>query len=156
LIFESVLGGYPPPGPPRDVKKRVAGARTVPETILHRFSDAFGRSGGPHSRLFGAVLGTFSGFFRDEICGYTFSPILDAFGWPGGQKRRVSGEARCGLYIVNNGSDRMSACFYQNRCRDRLRNVPDLQFDLILAPFWSPVASISVSRERFLVFVFRL
>ena len=78
---------------------------------MHRFFNDFGLSGGPHYRRFGAVFGTFSVFFGDWISGYVFLCILDHFLEPGAQKMRISGDVRCGLYIVNNGSDRMSAVF---------------------------------------------
>ena len=50
------------------------------------------------------------------------------------RKIRISGDARCGLYIVNNGSDRMSALFGPERSPDRLGEVPELHFGSILGP----------------------
>ena len=51
------------------------------------------------------------------------------------RKIGISGGARCGLYIVNNGSDRMSALFGAERCPDRLGEVPELHFGRILVTF---------------------
>ena len=52
-----------------------------------------------------------------------------------GRKVRIFGGARCGLYIVNNGSDRMSALFGPEWSPDRLGEVPELDFGSILEPF---------------------
>ena len=53
---------------------------------------------------------------------------------PGSRKNMISGDARCGLYIVNNGSDRMSALFGPEWCPDRHGEVPELHFGSILGP----------------------
>ena len=51
------------------------------------------------------------------------------------RKMWISGGARCGLYIVNNGSDRMSALFGAERCPDRLGEVLELHFGRMLVTF---------------------
>ncbi len=51
---------------------------------------------------------------------------------PRGRKVRIFGGARYGLYIVNKGSDRMSALFGPEWSPDRLGEVPELHFGIIL------------------------
>ena len=54
---------------------------------------------------------------------------------PTGRKVRIFGGARGGLYIVNNGSDRMSALFGPEWSPDRLGEVPEVHSGSVLEPF---------------------
>jgi hypothetical protein len=54
---------------------------------------------------------------------------------PRARKVIIFGGARCGFYIVNNGSERMSAHFGPEWSPDRLGEVPVLHFGSILEPF---------------------
>ncbi len=67
------------------------------------------------------------------IC--AFRSLLAQVLVPWGRKVRIFGGARCGLHIVNNGSDRMSALFGPEWSPDHLGEVPELHFGSILEPF---------------------
>ena len=98
--FSINFRGHPPPGPPRDGKKRTGGTRAVPDEVFHRFLVDFGVPGGPHYRKFWiicatvsatlAICATFSATFAHRFFEATFCVF---FGAGGVEKLSLSGVA---------------------------------------------------------------
>ena len=96
------------------------------------------------------IFGPGSSFFSDLSDDFFQARFLMGFWCLRTRKVIILGGARCGFYIVNNRSERMSAHFGPERSPDRRGEGPVLRFGFILetfgalggtlGPFWPPCA----------------
>ena len=87
-----------------------------------RHVDPWGRHVDPTGAILAPSASLFGVFLATSVLNHVFS----AFRCRNGAEMRIFGTCRCGLYIVNNGSERMSALFG-----------PASRLWHPMAPFWS-------------------